>query len=235
MLLAYSPGCFGYRVRGPFGGLSVFWSLALITNIYVDGFNLYYRALKGTQLKWLNPLELCRLSLRPDHVFNRLRYFTAKVRARPSDPTQPDRQRVYLRAIQTLPNVSVHLGFFLTHNVSMPLANTNPPQYVRVTKTEEKGSDVNLATHLLNDAHKGDYQCAVVVSNDSDLVEPIRIVRQELGLKVLVLNPARGTASVELRREATLFRDVRRHVLARSQFPSPMTDTKGTFHKPVTW
>jgi uncharacterized LabA/DUF88 family protein len=209
--------------------------LDLITNIYVDGFNLYYRALKGTRLKWLNPLELCRLSLRPNHVFKRLRYFTAEVKARPSDPTQPMRQRVYLRAIRTLPNTSIHLGYFLTHDVSMPLANTNPPQYVRVTKTEEKGSDVNLATHLLHDAHRGEYQAAVVVSNDSDLVEPIRIVRQELGLKVLVLNPARGTPSVELKRAATLFKDIRRHVLARSQFPEPMTDAHGSFRKPSTW
>lgn len=207
----------------------------MITNVYVDGFNLYYRALKGTAFKWLNPLELCRISLRPDHVFQRLRYFTAEVQARPLDPTQPMRQQVYFRAIRTLPIASIHLGFFLTHDVSMPLAGANPPQYVRVTKTEEKGSDVNLATHLLHDAHRGDYQCAVVISNDSDLVEPIRIVRRDLGLKVLVLNPARGTPSVELRSVATLFRDIRPNVLARSQFPSPMTDATGTFRKPASW
>ena len=43
-------------------------------------------------------------------------------------------------------------------------------------KTEEKGTDVNLAVHLLNDSWRGRYECAVVVSNDSDLEEAIRIV-----------------------------------------------------------
>ena len=38
----------------------------------------------------------------------------------------------------------------------MPLFNTNPQQYAQVIKTEEKGSDVNLAVHLLNDGYKQD-------------------------------------------------------------------------------
>jgi hypothetical protein len=74
----------------------------------------------------------------------------------PNDPDQPVRQQLYLRALGTLPKVSVHLGHFLTHMVTMPLVVSagHPQQYARVIKTEEKGSDVNLATHLLHDAHK---------------------------------------------------------------------------------
>jgi hypothetical protein len=47
-------------------------------------------------------------------------------------------------------------------------------------KTEEKGSDVNLATHLLHDPHMDRFDVAVVISNDSDLLEPIKIARQDL-------------------------------------------------------
>ena len=36
-------------------------------------------------------------------------------------------------------------------------------QFAKVIKTEEKGSDVNLATHLLHDAHMGRFDVAVVV------------------------------------------------------------------------
>lgn len=73
----------------------------------------------------------------------------------------------------------------------MQVAGQNPrtPTYVRVLKTEEKGSDVNLASHLVNDAHNRDFEVAIVISNDSDLVEPVRIVTQELGLQVGILNP----------------------------------------------
>ena len=65
----------------------------------------------------------------------------------------------------------------------------HPQKYAKVVKTEEKGSDVNLATHLLHDAHLGRFDIAVVISNDSDLLEPIKIVRQELHKQVGILNP----------------------------------------------
>jgi hypothetical protein len=51
---------------------------------------------------------------------------------------------------------------------------------VEVLKTEEKGSDVNIAAHLVNDAHKGRFEAAVLITNDSDLLTPMQIVRREL-------------------------------------------------------
>jgi len=54
---------------------------------------------------------------------------------------------------------------------------------VEILDTKEKGSDVNLATYLLMDGFKREYEMAVVISNDSDLVEPIKLVTSERGLK----------------------------------------------------
>jgi hypothetical protein len=68
---------------------------------------------------------------------------------------------------------------------------------VKVYKTEEKGSDVNLATHLMLDAFQRDCDLAVVVSNDSDLEEPIRVVMQVLGIPVGLLNPHPSTVAAE--------------------------------------
>jgi hypothetical protein len=68
---------------------------------------------------------------------------------------------------------------------------------VWVWKTEEKGSDVNLATHLLHDAYRNDHELAVVISNDSDLVVPIQIVRHELGKPVGVFVPPSASAPAE--------------------------------------
>ena len=158
------------------------------TNIYIDGFNLYFGAVRGTPYKWLNLAEMCRMLL-PNHQINQIRYYTALVRPRPHDPQQLTRQQTYLRALRTLSNLSIHFGTFLSHEVPMPRADstTSPPELVRVVKTEEKGSDVNLATHLLKDGFEDDYECAVVVSNDSDLMEPIKVVRHSLGKSVGVL------------------------------------------------
>ena len=81
-----------------------------ITNFYIDAFNLYYGCLKNApQFKWLNLAEYCRREFPLDQV-NRIHYFTAILKPRPTDPTQPQRQQTYLRALGTLPQVSVKLG-----------------------------------------------------------------------------------------------------------------------------
>jgi hypothetical protein len=106
---------------------------------------------------------------------------------------------------------------------------------VKVIKTEEKGSDVNLATHLLIDGFTGQYHAAIVVSNDSDLVAPILYVRDILGFPVMVLNPDDSTTSKVLARSSSGVRHIRKGVLSISQFPTELTDRKGKFHKPDTW
>jgi len=53
---------------------------------------------------------------------------------------------------------------------------------VNVLKTEEKCTDVRLAVHLVNDSWKGLYDCAVILSNDGDLLEALKIVYSELKL-----------------------------------------------------
>ena len=56
--------------------------------VYIDGFNLYYGALKGTPYKWLDVEALAR-KLAPTDQLVAVRYFTARVRPQPNDPQQP--------------------------------------------------------------------------------------------------------------------------------------------------
>lgn len=205
------------------------------TYVYVDAFNLYYGCVKGTPNKWLNIRCLCEIML-PQNQIVKIKYFTARVNARPSDPQAPIRQQVYLRALETLPNLSIVYGHFLSHVVTMPVANPvpNQPKYVEVIKTEEKGSDVNLATHLLNDAYQSKYDIAVVVSNDSDLLAPIQIVKGPLGKTIGILNPQKRP-SRELLKEASFFKTIRPNTLAKAQFPKILRDAHGEIHKPSGW
>ena len=204
-------------------------------NIYVDGFNFYYGLVKDTPYKWLDLSTLFSLLLPGDDI-HRIRYFTALVEPTSDDPQKPQRQRTYIRALQTIPNLSIHRGHFLSYPKRMPLADppSNGPRTVEVINTEEKGSDVNLATYLIFDGFDSDYELAVVVSNDSDLVGPIRMVRQRLGRTVGVLNP-QGNTSFALLKVASFYRPIRRGVLQVSQFPPVITDRDGTFMKPSTW
>ena len=160
------------------------------TNIYIDGFNLYYGSIKDTPYHWLDVGKMCRFLL-PNDEIHRIKYFTALVKARPNDPDQPLRQRTLLRALRTIPNLEIILGTFLSHEVTMPRSPFGNG-YAKVIKTEEKGSDVNIATHLLLDGFRNDYELAVVVSNDSDLLMPIQVVTQEFGKPVGLLNPQKN-------------------------------------------
>ena len=96
----------------------------MISNLYVDGFNLYFGAMKGNGggYKWLDLAALAAKLLPKDQV-KRIRYFTAKVGARPEDPQQPQGQQTYLRALRTIPNLTIHEGHYSTHAKWRPLAH----------------------------------------------------------------------------------------------------------------
>jgi hypothetical protein len=208
---------------------------AVRTHLYIDGFNLYYGCLKGSSLKWLNPVRMAALLL-PGHIITATHYFSANVSARPGETDQPIRQQTYLRALRTLPSLTIHLGYFLVHKVRMPLANpaTGGPITAEVWRTDEKGSDVNLATQLLVDGFDDAYECAVLVTNDSDLLAPISVVRRRLGKKVGLLNPQQRPARTLLA-EVDFYKKIRYGVLAASQFSPTLTDAVGVFSKPVKW
>lgn len=96
---------------------------------------------------------------------------------------------------------------------------------------EEKGSDVNLAVHLLNDAWMDLYDAAVVISNDTDLVEPIRMVTQERKKQVYICAPSQWGASKPLVNVSTFVRHIRPAML--STLPNQIPGT--TIRKPVGW
>jgi uncharacterized LabA/DUF88 family protein len=104
---------------------------------------------------------------------------------------------------------------------------------VNIIKTEEKGSDVNLAVHVLNDAWLDKYDCAVIVSNDSDLAESLRLVKEQHNKTIGLFIPWKHHPSKELMKYANFIKRIRRNVLAISQLPDPIPGT--SIYKPVKW
>ena len=212
------------------------------TILYIDGFNFFYSAVKGSSVRWLNPVALIQRAFPSNQIIG-TKFFTAKVGAMPGNPDQPNRQLIYWRALRTLPNLQIILGDFRTRVVRSRVVNP-PPNTIEIYKTDEKGSDVNLAAHLLLDGFRNHYECAIVVTGDSDLVTPIKMVRNELKKPVGVLNPQRLSGpncrperkSAGLQHAASFYQNgVTWAQLVAAQFPSPMTDATGAFHKPATW
>lgn len=220
------------------------------TYVYIDGFNFYYGAVQGTRLKWVDVVALCRdLLPEPRNTIERVHYCTALVKESSNNPGAAVRQQIYIRALQTLPEISVTYGSFLTSVKKMPLAagthqqEADPrlvtlvekgPTSALVTKVEEKGSDVNLATLLVKDAFQRSFDAAVVLSTDSDLALPIQVIRAELGLPVGVFFP-KGRYSVELAKAASFRRTISIGNLRRCQLPSELRDRHGVIRKPPAW
>lgn len=199
-------------------------SRPLITNLYIDGFNLYYRALKDTPFRWLDLRKLAE-TLFPQDSINRVCYFTARLDVRPGNPGQAQRQLIYLRALATLPGFDAYYGVFRSGTKRRPLAQpvAGLPSHVLVRDSEEKGSDVNLATRLLVDGFNREYEQAVIVSNDADFAGAMRYVRDDLGLRVTLVNPdPRNASPGQLTEAATYIKRLWKSHLRRSLLPDTL-------------
>jgi uncharacterized LabA/DUF88 family protein len=119
----------------------------------------------------------------------------------------------------------------------MPLARPNGrDRFAHVIKTEEKGSDVNLALHVLNDAWQNLYDCAAICSNDSDLSEALRLIRKQHKKRVILVvpgDPALRPPAIQLKRYADAVVRITEDHLKASQLPETIPNT--TIRKPKEW
>lgn len=145
------------------------------TIVYIDGFNLYY-SLKNTPYKWLNIETLVDSVLDSSwHNVIQIKYFTARVKRKPRDPSNVIRQDVYLRVVQTLQKVEIVYGKFKRRNIKASLLIKNPEQLKQMRKIigkntipffkyKEKETDVNIATNIIYDCCKENISSVALLS-----------------------------------------------------------------------
>ena len=224
---------------------------------YIDGFNFYYlRTRKQPQHKWLDMKQLADRLVPQGTVVTRVNYYTAPVSGK-VDSDAPRRQQLLLSALGTCSEVSVFKGRFLYSEKWAGLvkpARAKPdgyvwaapePETVYIKKTEEKGSDVNLGVHLVRDGFTDQFDVAYVLTNDTDLVEPIRIVAQEIKKPVVMVAPCRPflqkgrmvpVPAPSLAAFAAHVVYIDDQDLAASQFPNPLLRKgKKPLNKPPAW
>lgn len=212
--------------------------------VYVDGFNLYRRILSGHPgSKWLDLPSLSERML-PDYDIQHVRYFTARLRPGIAiDPQTPVRQQMYLRALETDPRVSIHFGTFRNDKRSMAVhpvrIDPDTGRFVMATvrKLEEKGTDVNLAARMIADAHANLADLYVMLSNDSDLVGPMSILKSELGYKTGIIFPMESSRSSKdlVKTEPDVIAHLSRADVLACQYPAVLVDETGRFHRPPAW
>lgn len=101
-------------------------------------------------------------------------------------------------------------------------------------RTEEKGSDVNLASYLLLDAFRGDCETTIVVSNDADLKAPIEIVKDELSIPAGVLQPS-PAHEAEPRPTADILQAAAPRTDRHEAVPTRSHRRSRRVHKPSSW
>ena len=225
---------------------------------YIDGFNFYYlRTKRQPQYKWLNMKALADLIVLDGTMVNAVNYYTAPVSGK-IDHDAPRRQQILFSALRTVPEIKIVLGRFLYGEkwvglVHPPKAkpdeyvwNLPAPNVVCVKKVEEKGSDVNLGAHLVRDAFLDKFDIAYVLTNDTDLVEPIRIVTEETDKKVCIVAPCRPSKNARgyivpipaptLKKVSTSVHYIDDKELEASQFPNVINRKgKRDIEKPSEW
>ena len=208
------------------------------TFVYIDGLNLYYR-IKKTPFRWLNLDKFVKACLDQNkHDIQKIKFFTARTKKSVDGPGQNTRQDLYLQAVQTLPNLEIVWGQFKKRQVRGFLCNSQgheTTKKVLVSKFEEKKSDVNIATHMIEDGYQEKYECMVLISNDTDLTTPLISIKRNLKKRVVVVSPYE-TVHADLRKSSHYAKRIKTNdIFEKSQFPLKMKTPKGEIHCPKSW
>ena len=200
--------------------------------VYIDGFNLYYglRSMGWRHYLWLDLRQLSENLLRPPQRLEMIRYFTARISAESHDPDRPRRQGLYLEALGTLLDLSLHYGSYITKNQRCPNCGA-------ITRTfEEKMTDVNIAVEMLCDAQDNAFDTAIVISADGDLTGPISAVRRRYPQKRVVIAFPPGRRSFALRSAANGYFNIGQNAIRNSQLPEHVVKPDGYILKrPPSW
>lgn len=212
------------------------------TSIYIDGFNFYYGVFRRSNIaavpadKWLDWRSLAETQVGPGDIVHKIHYFTATIERTDHDPEQGLRQETYFRVLRRIPGVQLHYGLFKRRPIYGELIHPRPTslgldkgRVVKVLRYEEKGSDVNLATRLLEDSFVGGIDHAIVVSNDTDLIAPIASARKRI--RVSVISP-HSRLSPELAKVANAAWILDTSILKRCRLPNPARDDAGEWLVP---
>jgi hypothetical protein len=199
------------------------------TNVYIDGFNLYFglKSKGWRHLYWFSIASLAAGLVRSPAALHQAHYFTARI----SGPTDKrERQSCFLDANQATGGFSAYFGTYREDpRVCRGCGRTN-------ISHNEKKTDVNIAVQMLADAFRDQFDQAILVSADADLVPAISAVRQLFPSKSVIVGFPPGRYSKELAKTAGGSFHVSRTVLASSQLSDQVRTASGVIlQRPREW
>ncbi len=195
---------------------------------YIDGFNLYFGMMEASfdNCRWLNVKKLIESLLRPHQELIEVKYFTSRVS---NSPDKQKRQSTYIDAIEST-GVKIYYG---NYQESREACNRCGHQW---RSAKEKMTDVNIATSMIVDAYKNEYDTAMLVSGDSDLTPPIKAIHNLFSEKrvFIAFPPKRHNSSMSILAKGSL--TIGRKKLIDAQFEEVVISKIGfPLRKPPEW
>jgi uncharacterized LabA/DUF88 family protein len=194
---------------------------------YIDGFNVYYSLnnRRFRKYKWLDYRKLAQTIIGTNDSVSGILYFTTFVNWKPDSVI---RHKQYIKVLRST-GVEVVFGRFLRKKIRCHVCG----KYYHTR--EEKQTDVNIALHLVSDAINDLYDCAVIISGDTDLIPIIETVhRLSPEKEVGVLFPLRRYNN-SLEKAADFASTIREKMLARCQFPQQVKCGNTVITRPDSW
>ncbi|GAP41983.1 uncharacterized conserved protein, LabA/DUF88 family [Lentimicrobium saccharophilum] len=196
--------------------------------VYIDGFNLYFGMKQAgfDNFKWLNIRDLSESLLKLGKEIVGIKYFTSRVS---NNPDKQKRQSTYIEALETV-GIKIYYGHYQRDAIECRRCNNVWANY------NEKMTDVNIATQMLVDAYQDNYDMAMLISGDSDLVPPIKAIHDLFKQKrvFVAFPPKRYNNSVALVAKGSM--TIGRKKLMDHQFPPEVIKPDGfVLVKPVDW
>ena len=211
---------------------------------YVDGLNVYHggRHLCGRHApgwRWFDLAASVERMIERNAAWaaqgatlHRLVYCTALIRGE-IDQNGRRRQEAYVAALGADDRITIELGRFALR--AAPGGVREDGVGMRRKVPDEKGSDVNVASHLLIDIHTRAIDAAVLISNDSDLRLPAQHARTHV--PTATVNPRGRPTARDLRGEP--HEGVGGHwwyrLTADDFFDHQLPEVVGGARKPAAW
>ena len=222
------------------------------TNVYIDGYNLFYGCLKHSDDKWLDIYHLFANRIihaqDPNAIVDTVYFFTADIKSRISTQGEAAQkaQQAYHRALEERhPNhIKIIKGYYALEKGNL-LRYKQPPDKsdrVEVWRLEEKQTDVNITLTAYRDAIQNKAQQVVFVSNDTDIEPALKALREDMGDTVVIgiIIPIRANSRRPQNQRLSQYADWTRSYitddeLADSHLPDKVPTKKKPILKPEYW
>ncbi len=199
--------------------------------VYIDGFNLYFglRDMQWKNCYWLDYPRFASVLTKniTDSILVNTKYFTARIKS-PQDKAK--RQSNYLDALELRGNIQIIPGDYKEEKFNC--SGCGRINFIQ----KEKQTDVGIAVELMMDAYRDNFDVAILISGDSDLIPAIKAVKEIDNKKQIIACFPPKRHSKEIRGLASGQIHINEVDLRNCQLPDKITAKNGyVIKRPEQW